>query len=1176
MSGLPVETRAQDPRSPRWPDPESFRLEHRFDARLDRVQLTGLQALVRLLLDRSGIDAAAGLQTAGFVSGYPGSPLAGFDRELERNAALLAARNIVHLPGVNEELAATSVAGSQLIDSLPNARFTGVTGLWYGKSPGVDRASDALKHGNYAGAHRHGGVVVVAGDDPACKSSSLPSSSVQALHDALMPVVAPGSPQDVVDLGQHAIELSRASGLWVGMAFVTAVADAFGTVDPSTARTGPANGIDGAYTHRVSGRLLPPDSLEMERRLYEVRLPVAREYGYVHRLNEVTVRTDDDWLGVAAPGHTYNVVVEAFRKLGIDDDALRRLGVRLMRIGLPYPMDPRDIRAFADGLRQVLVVEDKRPFVETAVKEALYGMTDAPAVVGKTGVDGRALLPPYGSLDTDQVAAALRTLLADRLPAPAITGGGRAGGQRRSLPLLPVLPSRTPYYCSGCPHNRSTQLPPDSAIGAGIGCHAMTLWMPEEQFGTPIGMTQMGGEGAQWLGLAPFTETSHFFQNVGDGTFFHSAQLAVRAAVAAGAHMTFKLLYNDAMGMTGGQSVAGVRDVPTLVRMLQAEGVTRVIVTTDDVSRYRRRTRRLPPGATLWHRDRLDEAQRVLAETDGVTVLVHDQACAAERRRLRKRGLVEDPPTRVVINPRVCEGCGDCQRASNCLSLDVVDTEFGPKTEVNQSSCNKDYSCLLGDCPSFVTVEADDTTRRITPPEPPASPEPAVVVGDDVRIRLPGVGGTGVVTVSQLLGTAALLDGRYVDGLDQTGLAQKGGPVISDVHISATPPAGAAKAPAGSVDVLLALDCLVALSAVSSDAYVAGSTVAVVNTGHALTSDMLRGDEVYPSDDVIKDSVGELTDPARNYYIDAADLAERLFGDRMPANVLMMGIAYQRGLLPLTSASVERAIELNGAAVKANLAAFRWGRAVVADPASVPGAADPEPVLSDQAVTLANDVLRPLDLAADHPLRAGLARRIDDLRGYQNWGYAVRYADRLRPVVLRDAAAGDGSAALTRAVVESLHKLMAYKDEYEVARLHLDPAFRPYVSSQVGAYRRLRWHLHPPLLRELGLKRKLRLGRGLGVPAYRVLRSMRRLRGTPLDPFGRTAMRRLERELITEYVEALAAALLELDAATYAATVDLAQLPQMIRGYEQVKLDAVERYRTRLAQLREQAPSVTL
>ena len=677
-------------------------LSDRYTATSGRVQLTGVQALARLPIDQHRRDLAAGLNVGTFVSGYEGSPLAGYDQELGRLKQLLDANDVTFVPGLNEEAAATSVQGSQLACTLPGAARDGVIGIWYGKAPGLDRATDALRHGNLMGSHPKGGALVLVGDDPAAKSSTLPCASDAALADLSIPYLYPADSQDVLDLGRHAIELSRASGLWTGLKIVTAVADGSSTVN--LAADWPAPRIPpGAGTHVPTARLLHPTLGQLERDLVTNRLRIAREYARLNGLNRVVGRGPGDVLGVVAAGHTFLDVLAALRRLGIDEADLAASPVRLLRVGMPWPLEETVVREFADGLEEILVVEEKRSFLEAAIRDVLYGGPVQPAVTGKRDADGSELVPAYGELDADVITGPLRRRMTARgVPAAAAPA---AADVRTTLPLV----SRVPYFCSGCPHNSSTKPLPGTLVGGGIGCHALVLLMDESQAGTVTGLSQMGGEGMQWIGMAPFLDRDHFVQNIGDGTFDHSGSLAIRAAVAARANMTYKLLYNSAVAMTGGQRPASGMTVPQIVGVLLAEGVARVIVTTEDLGRYRRV--KLPRGVAVWDRSRIAEAQRVLAATPGVTVLVHDQECATEKRRKRKRGKIAQPQTRVFINERICEGCGDCGRKSNCLSVQPVPTEFGRKTRVHQSSCNVDYSCLDGDCPAFMTVRARGSGR---------------------------------------------------------------------------------------------------------------------------------------------------------------------------------------------------------------------------------------------------------------------------------------------------------------------------------------------------------------------------------------------------------------------------------------------------------------------------------
>src|SRR3954451_9686021 len=880
------------------------------------IFLSGIQALVRILLDQRRADARRGLNTGTFVSGYQGSPLGGFDKELMR----LADPAIDFVPGLNEELAATAVYGSQLVNNLPGPTRDGVVGVWYGKNPGLDRAMDALRHANFAGTQPNGGALALVGDDPSCKSSTLPSAGEATLAALHMPTFYPGTLQEVLDFGLHAIACSRASGLWSALKIVTNVADAAGTAQVWPARVAPVL-PEGAGTHTPSGHLLAPASMELERSLFDVRLEIARAYASLNQLNPISLPTRDARLGIVAAGKVYYELVQALRDLGLRQRDLERAGVRLMKVGMLYPHDHTAFRDFARGLEEIVVVEEKLPYLETALRDALYGGPDQPRVVGKE------LLPAESDLD----AAAIAPVVADKLDIPFAT---------REAPR-PAALNRTPFFCSGCPHNSSTGNPDDTLLGVGIGCHTMVLLSPEGK-GTVTGITQMGGEGAQFVGMKDFTEARHFVQNLGDGTFHHSGSLAIRFAVASGVNVTYKLLYNDTVAMTGGQDVLGQLKVPGLTRWLALEGVSKIVVTTEDPKRYRRV--KLDPIAEVRHRDELPDAQAELARVEGVTVLIHDQGCAAEKRRLRKRGKIADPVERIHINERVCEGCGDCGEKSSCLSVLPVETEFGRKTQIHQASCNKDYSCVKGDCPSFLTIVPGRGKARRAAPTPPAGlPEPRLRVSrDDFLVRMPGIGGTGVVTVSQILQMAALLDGKHAFGLDQTGLAQKGGPVISDVRIARERIEGSNKAGAGSADLLLGLDVLGAANPKNLLVADPARTVAVVNTAAVPTAAMVTDTGVrFPSRDRNLKAIARATRGDEMVALDAQALSEGLFGDHMPTNLLLLGAAYQHGCLPVSSEAIEQAIRLNGAAVEKSLAAFAWGRAAVARPDAVEAALNP-------------------------------------------------------------------------------------------------------------------------------------------------------------------------------------------------------------------------------------------
>ncbi|MFN3219234.1 MAG: indolepyruvate ferredoxin oxidoreductase family protein [Acidimicrobiales bacterium] len=1130
--------------------------------------LTGVQALVRVPIEQMRADRRHGLRTAAFVSGYQGSPLGGFDLELASRRTILDGLDIVHQPGLNEELAATAVMGSQLSSTFPSQRFDGVVGIWYGKAPGVDRAGDAFRHAAYAGTHRTGGVLAMAGDDPANKSSSLPSSSEHALADVHMPILHPGNVQEVLDLGAHGIALSRACGLWTALKVVTVVADGSGIAEVGGHRVSPVmpevdwNGAP--FVPVVNPTLLGRPAIEMEAEIYDVRMDVARRYAVVNELNKVTHDAPGAWLGIIASGHLYHEVIAALAGLGLDDAALAARGVRVMQLGMLHPFDRDTLRHFGRGLDEIVVVEEKRPFIESHLRDALYGVADAPQISGKTDPDGIRLVPQHGALSTAQVEAALRRRLLTRLDPAVLTPEQPAAPSRR---LLPVLPARAPYFCSGCPHSTGTRAPADSLIGTGIGCHGMPDVIAPSRTGRPMGNTHMGGEGSQWVGIEPFVDIDHFIQNLGDGTFAHSGSLSIRQAVAANSHITFKLLYNSAVAMTGGQDAPGAMAVDKIATWALCEGVARVIITTDDRGRYRKVE--VPRGVEVWDRSRIVEAQEVLATVPGVTLLIHDQQCAAEKRRDRKRGLIPDAPRRVVINERVCEGCGDCGVKSNCLSVQPVDTTYGRKTRIDQSSCNKDYTCLDGDCPSFVTVTpkrrsktaAPDRSgggaRRRPPLEASELPDPvALFGGDDVKIRMPGIGGTGVVTVSQVLAMAAKLDGRHVSGLDQTGLSQKAGAVVSDLQVSAGDRART-ETEASSVDLYLVFDLLVGLTPANLNATSPASTVAVVSTTRTASGPMVRDvGASYPDEAAMRAQLDATTRCEHNRYLDTVAVTEGLFGDATTANILQVGIAYQIGALPLSATSIEQAIEVNGVAVEANKLAFRWGRMWAIDPERVAAAS---PASKNHTETPPSEAIRRAvenaGLGGD-VARVALARATD-LADYQNEAYALRYLDTV------GTAAATGHPTYAAAVAQYLHKLMAYKDEYEVARLHLETAARAAVEEAVGGDVKVSWNLHPPILRTLGMDRKIRLGPWF-TPAMKGLKAARKLRGTPIDVFGYTEMRRLERRLVTDYEQIVARLNPRVTTENLDRAIALASLPDMVRGYEDIKLDNVERYHSEL------------
>ncbi|HXF64444.1 MAG TPA: indolepyruvate ferredoxin oxidoreductase family protein [Caldilineaceae bacterium] len=1184
--------------------PRAFTLDDKYCLEEGTILLTGIQALVRLPLDQHRADRRRGLNTATFISGYRGSPLGGLDIALQRAQPLLADHQVVFLPGVNEELGATAVWGSQLAHRLPNKpKVDGVLGMWYGKAPGVDRSGDALKHANFTGVGRYGGVLAVAGDDPIAKSSTLPSHSEVALYDAQMPILYPGSIQEVLDLGRLGFELSRYSGCWVGFKIVTDIADGFGTAEVAPERIAirdPGFLFDGQpWRPTQNPFLLAPHSLRLERELVEGRLAAAKAFAAANGLNRISVPTPDAWLGIVAAGKTYYDLREALSLLGLEEPELRRYGIRLLKLDMIYPLEPAIINNFARGLEEIFVVEEKRSFIELFIRDLLYDHPDHPRIVGKRDERGDTLVPAHGELDADQIARLLARRLSGRISADSIAAR-LARIQVALQPVEPAIPlhtgpppaeqtepARTPYFCSGCPHNRSLPAPEGSLVGAGIGCHTMILLMDREDV---TGITQMGGEGVQWVGAAPFTEAPHFFQNLGDGTLFHSGSLAIRQAVAANANITYKILYNSAVAMTGGQPADGGLSPPALTRLLEAEGVKRILVVADDPHKYAP-GERWADGVEVWPRERLDEAQRLLRATPGVTALIYDQECAANLRRKRKRGQAPDPPRQVFINEAVCEGCGDCGVKSNCLSVLPVETEFGRKTQIHWSSCNQDYTCLEGDCPSFLTVVPDRAHReglaaqpalqmpldmapaRLPMPRPRAMPDGSLYNHNYniYNIYMVGIGGTGVVSANQILGTAALLDGKQVVGLDQTGLSQKGGPVASSLKLLDRPQDLSNRVTAGEADLYLVFDLLGGTAAAQLSRALPDKTVAVVSTSLIPPGKMIRSPDVQlPDRERLKARIERRTQAEENLYLDATALAEKLLGSHMPANLIVIGAAFQAGLIPLSASAIERAITLNGVAVEVNLQAFRAGRRAVADPAWLeslalrrPGALTIAPPLTSEALALIEEV------GAVGELRRLLEIRVPELIAYQDLEYARAYVALIKQVYTAEQQLIAPQTRLSEAVARNLFKLMAYKDEYEVARLHLRPEVRQALVEQFGPAARLHYHLHPPLLRALGLRRKVVLGKWFD-PFLRLLTRLKGLRGTPFDPFGYTHVRRVERALIGEYRTMVQEAIAALRPENYELAVRLAALPDLVRGYESIKLRNIERFRREAQQLRQE------
>ena len=1105
------------------------------------IYLSGMQALVRLLLEQARSDRARGHATEGFVSGYRGSPIGGLDRELWRAKTLLDEHGIVFSPGLNEELAATACWGTQQVPLFPQPRVAGVFSLWYAKNPGVDRAMDAIKHASHAGTSPLGGVLLAAGDDHLAKSSAFGHQSEYEFVDCLMPVLAPASIAEIVELGLAGWALSRYCGAWVGLKLAGSICEASATVHAATARDWSVP--DFAFPPDGPHLRWPDDPGAMEHRAKAVRLPAAQAFVRAAGLDRCDGARGAARLGIVAPGRAYAQLRQALIELGIADRDLAQLGVRVYKPAMVWPLEPEGFLEFAAGLDTMLVAEDKRPLVEDQAKVLLHDRMhrSAPRVIGKRDESGAALLPESGEIDAPRLALELGRRLG--LPASRLEPlRARLSQLSSALPMQVSMPApvatstptpcpvlRTPYFCSGCPHNTSTRPPEGATVIGGIGCHTLAMGMQRGM----LTFTHMGGEGASWLGIAPFSGLEHVFQNMGDGTYQHSGVLGVRAAVAASVNVTFKILYNDAVAMTGGQPVEGLPGVPRLTRQLAAEGVARIAVVTDEPGKYVNPSDGFAAGVTISHRDDLDAVQRELARLPGVTALVYDQTCAAEKRRRRKIGQFPDPPQRLFINERVCEGCGDCGLQSNCVSVVPLETEFGRKRRIDQASCNKDYSCARGFCPSFVTVEGG-ALRRPEPRDPGELPPPPYVVPEVSRLLIAGIGGTGVVTVSAILGMAARLDGLEATANDVTGLAQKGGPVLGHVQIAADASRIASdRIPPGTADLLLAVDLVVATMP-DAGLRLGTHTVAIANLDVAPTGAFTRDVDALPDGTALLAHLRARL--AGVEALHATRAAAVSAGDPVAAGLLLLGYALQRGLLPLKAQSIEEAIRLNRVAVERNLAAFGWGRRLAADPTA--------------AASLG------LGDVAEATLDAYVARRSADLEDYQNAVYAARYRELVARVRAAEEQAVPGATALTRTVAEQAHRLMAYKDEYEVARLYSDPAFAARIAASFEGDYRLRLHLAPPLFARrdphTGLPRKSEYGPWL-LPVLRGLARMRRLRGTPLDPFGRTAERRAERRLIADYFDLVDELLANLDPQRHALAVELAGWTHGIRGFGHVK-----------------------
>ena len=1125
-----------------------IRLDDKYRLATGHLYLTGTQALTRLPMLQHQRDLAQGLNTGCFISGYRGSPLGGLDKSLWEAREFLKQNAIHFQPGLNEELAATAVWGSQQTNLFPGAKYDGVFAMWYGKGPGVDRSGDVFKHGNAAGVSPHGGVLLLAGDDHGCKSSTLPHQSEHAFIAASIPVLNPANVQEILDYGIIGWELSRYSGCWVALKTIAENVDSSAVVqvDPLRIQTRIPDDFelpeDGVHIR------WPDPPLAQEKRLNLYKIYAARAFARANNLNRVMLDSPNPRLGILTTGKSYLDVRQALDDLGLDEALCAQVGLRVLKVGMSWPLEPVSVHEFAQGLDEILVVEEKRSVLEDQLTGQLYNwpVSKRPRVVGEFDEHGTSLLPNLSELTPAMIARVIAKRLAPIYTSDSIQARlAFLSAKEKALAARHYDTVRTPHYCSGCPHNTSTKVPEGSRAAAGIGCHYMVQWMDRrtETF------TQMGGEGVNWIGQAPFTETPHMFQNLGDGTYFHSGSLAVRAAVAAGVNITFKILYNDAVAMTGGQPIDGELRVDQLSRQIADEGVKRIALVSDEPDKYPTRDT-FAPITSFHHRRDLDAVQRELREFKGVSVIIYDQTCATEKRRRRKRGKLEDPAKRAFINPAVCEGCGDCGEKSNCLAVMPLETELGRKREIDQNACNKDFSCVEGFCPSFVTVHGGGLRK----PEavgasldPAQLPEPRhPTLERPWNVLIPGVGGSGVTTLGALLGMAAHLEGKGCTVLDQAGLAQKFGPVVTHVRIAAKQDdIYAVRIAAGETDLLLGCDLVVAAGDDSLTRLNDQISHAVINSHESATAEFTRNPDAQVPGKAMREALMDAVGADKTYFIDAARLATRLMGDSIATNLFLLGFAYQRGLLPLSAEAIEKAITLNGVSTELNLQAFRWGRRAVIEPEAVEQLARP--------AERTEPICQTLEEIVDW--------RVDFLTQYQNAAYARRYRSMVERV--RDVDTAD-DLALSKAVARYYFKLLAYKDEYEVARLYSEPEFRRQLEAQFEGDYRLRFHLAPAWLakrdKASGEPRKRELGPWV-LNVFGVLARLRFLRGTPLDVFGYGHDRRVERALIGEYERNLEDLLTQLKPTNYRTAVAIAALPELIRGYGPVKERAIAKAR---------------
>ncbi|MCA3565151.1 MAG: indolepyruvate ferredoxin oxidoreductase family protein [Methylocystis sp.] len=1122
-------------------------LDDKYDLAKQQVFLNGTQALVRMLLMQKARDKAAGLNTAGFVSGYRGSPLGGLDQQLFRSKKQLAAAEIVFQPGLNEELAATACWGSQQAELTGEGKYDGVFALWYGKGPGVDRTTDVFRHANMAGPSKHGGVLALMGDDHTAESSTVAHQTEFNFVDTMIPILNPAGVQEMLDYGLYGYALSRFAGTWTALKCVKENVESTASVDGS---------LDRVKIVLPTDFVMPPgglnirhelDFIAQEARLHEYKRAAALAFIKANKLNRIVISGGKNArIGIISIGKSYLDVRQAMDDLGIDEVAANKLGIRVFKVACPWPMDPGELMDFARGLETVIVVEEKRSLIEVQIKEELYGTGVQPQVIGKRDERGDWLFPVKGALDPNDIAIAVgeRVLKYAKSDEIAAKVSALRQAQARLVETVDVG-TRTPYFCSGCPHNTSTRVPEGSRASAGIGCHYMALWMDRDT----VGFTAMGGEGANWVGESHFSKRNHVFQNLGDGTYNHSGVLALRFAVSAQTNVTYKILFNDAVAMTGGQHHEGNLTVDMTAHQVRAEGVSRIAIVTDEPEKYSGNVT-FPSGATVHHRSELDAVQRELRDIDGVTVVIYDQTCAAEKRRRRKRGLFPDPDKRVIINELVCEGCGDCGVKSNCVSVQPVETEFGRKRRIDQSSCNKDFSCQDGFCPSFVTVHGAKIKKAeglAKTADAPATlpPEPVLpsVEKENWACIVTGVGGTGVVTIGAIIGMAAHLEGKGCGMIDMAGLAQKGGSVYSHVKVGRNPDAiNAIRVSAEKASLILGGDLVVSGTKKVLAAVRQGKTLFVANTAEVFGGEFTRNADFSLPVERLKRAIIGAAGRDKVAFVDATGLAVALFGNSIAANMFLLGYAHQKGGVPLSSAAIERAIELNGEAVKMNIEAFRWGRRTAHDQAAVEAM-----VAAARKPTETRHISGTLQEMVD--------RRAAFLTDYQDAAYARRYRMAVARIQKAELERTPGQTALTDAVARYFFKLMAYKDEYEVARLYTDGSFLKQLQAEFDGDIRLEFHLAPPLLGKKdaqGNPVKTAFGPWM-LKAFGVLAKLKRLRGTGLDIFGYSAERRMERQLIGEYEGMIDYVAARLNPANHAIAVGLASVPEKIRGFGHVK-----------------------